>query len=142
MEPNRILPDLQCSLMCEQIRQEANGNFFLIGIISHISIPKLPVGVAILCVFNRWTAGIGKFQEQVRLMAPDGETIVSEVKGAFELQNANLNHTSVSVFRQIEIKFDGIYFMEVAVDDVLKLRYPVPVVVPEQLPSAGKPENQ
>ena len=69
MEPNRILPDLQCSLMCEQVRQEANGNFFLIGIISHIAIPKPPVGVAILCVFNRWTAGLGKFQEQVRLMS-------------------------------------------------------------------------
>ncbi len=142
MEPNRILPDLQCSLMCEQVRQEANGNFFLIGIISHIAVPKPPVGVAILCVFNRWTAGIGKFQEQVRLMSPDGETVVSEVKGSFELKNANLNHTSVSVFRQIEIKTDGAYFMEVSVDDVLKLRYPVPVVVPEQLPSAGKPENQ
>ena len=33
MTPTRILPDLQCSLLCEEVRQEANGNFFLLGII-------------------------------------------------------------------------------------------------------------
>ena len=33
MNPSRILPDLQCSLLCEDIRQEANGNFILLGTI-------------------------------------------------------------------------------------------------------------
>lgn len=140
MEANRILPDLQCSLMCEQVRQEANGNFFLIGIISHIAVPEPPVGVAVLCVFNRWTAGLGQFKEQVKLMAPDGETMVSEVTGKFELKHADMNHTSVSVFRQIELKTAGTYHMEVMVDDVLKLRYPVPVVVPQK-PPAEEPEK-
>ncbi len=32
MTPTRILPDLQCSLVCEEVRQEANGSFFLIGV--------------------------------------------------------------------------------------------------------------
>ncbi len=43
MTPTRILPDLQCSLMCEEIRQEANGNFMLIGVINFIRVPQLPV---------------------------------------------------------------------------------------------------
>jgi hypothetical protein len=29
MQATRILPDLQCSLLCEEVRQEINGNFIL-----------------------------------------------------------------------------------------------------------------
>ena len=32
MQASRILPDLQSSLVCEDIRQEANGNFILVGV--------------------------------------------------------------------------------------------------------------
>lgn len=69
MTPTRILPDLQCSLMCEEIRQEANGNFMLIGVINFIRVPQLPVVALKLSLFNRWTAGIGQFTESVRLLA-------------------------------------------------------------------------
>ena len=43
MQPTRILPDLQCCLLCEQVRQEANGNFFLIGVLDFLRVPQLPV---------------------------------------------------------------------------------------------------
>ena len=74
MTPTRILPDLQCSLLCEEVRQEASGNFFRIGVINFIRVPQLPVVAFKLSIFNRWTAGIGKFTESVRLIAP--ETLV------------------------------------------------------------------
>ena len=57
MQATRILPDLQSSLLCEEVRQEANGNLFLIGVMNIIRVPQLPVVAARLCVFNRWTAG-------------------------------------------------------------------------------------
>ena len=78
MNPTRILPDLQCSLVCEEVRQEANGNLFLIGVFNFIRVPQLPVVVGRLCIFNRWTAGIGQFNESVRLIAPDQTTIVQQ----------------------------------------------------------------
>ena len=82
MQATRILPDLQSSLLCEEVRQEANGNFFLIGVINFIRVPQLPVVAGRLCVFNRWTAGIGQFNESVRLIAPDQMTVLrkGEVK--------------------------------------------------------------
>ena len=43
MQATRILPDLQCSLLCEEVRQEANGNLFLIGVINFIRVPQLPI---------------------------------------------------------------------------------------------------
>ena len=43
MSDTRILPDLQCSVLCEEIRQEANGNPMLIGVLTQLIVPQLPV---------------------------------------------------------------------------------------------------
>lgn len=128
MQATRILPDLQCSLLCEEIRQEVTGNFFLIGVVNMIRVPELPVVAARLCVFNRWTAGLGQFTESVRLIAPDQTTVLRKGEVKFALQEAGLHATNVTVFGQIEFKTAGTYFIEVLVDDVMKLRYPIPVV--------------
>jgi hypothetical protein len=138
MNPTRILPDLQASLLCEEVRQESNGNFFLVGVINLIRVPQLPVVAARLCVFNRWAAGIGQFTETVRLIAPDQTTVLRKAEMKFELRDAALHSTNVMVFGQLEFKTAGTYFIEVLVDDVMKIRYPVPVVVapPNQNPPA------
>ena len=132
MQPTRILPDLQCSLLCEEIRQEVTGNFFLIGVINFIRVPQVPVVAFKLSVFNRWTAGIGQFTESVRLIAPDQTTVLRKGEVKFALQDAALHATNVTVFGQVEFKTAGTYYVEVLVDDVMKLRYPVPVMVAPQ----------
>ena len=145
MEATRILPDLQSSLLCEEVRQEANGNLILIGVISLIRVPQLPIVAARLCVFNRWTAGIGRFTECIRLIAPDQTTVLRKGEAKFELRDAALHTTSVMVFGQIEFKAAGTYFVEVLVDDVMKLRYPVPLVLappPNQNPQAPPAEGK
>lgn len=139
MTPTRILPDLQCSLMCEEVRQEANGNFFLIGVINFIRVPQLPVVAFKLSIFNRWTAGIGKFTENVRLIAPDQTTVIRKGEVKFALQDAGFHATNVTLFGQVEFKTPGTYFIEVLVDDVMKLRYPVPVMLAPQQPQGGQP---
>ena len=119
MQATRILPDLQSSLLCEEVRQESNGNFFLIGVINLVRVPQLPVVAARLCVFNRWTAGIGQFTETVRLIAPDQTTVLRKAEMKFELRDAALHSTNVMVFGQLEFKTAGTYFFEVLVDDVM-----------------------
>ena len=135
MQATRILPDLQASLLCEEVRQEANGNFFIIGVVNFIRVPQLPVVAARLCVFNRWTAGIGQFVENVKLIAPDQMTVLRKGEMKFELRDAAMHSTNVMVFGQVEFKAAGTYFIEVLVDDVMKLRYPVPVIL-------APPQNQ
>ncbi|HYG22770.1 MAG TPA: hypothetical protein VEH04_08315 [Verrucomicrobiae bacterium] len=141
MQPTRILPDLQCSLLCEEIRQEISGNFFLIGVINFIRVPQLPVVALKLSVFNRWTAGLGQFTENVRLIAPDQTTVLRKGEVKFALQDANLHATNVTVFGQVEFKVAGTYYVEVLVDDVMKLRYPVPLILAPQQ-GQGAPEQQ
>jgi len=135
MNPTRILPDLQCSLLCEEVRQEITGSFFLIGVFNFLRLPQLPIVVGRLCIFNRWTAGIGKFHETVRLIAPDQMTVLRKAEMKFELQEAAATSTNAMFFGNVELKVAGMYFVEVLVDDVMKLRYPIPVVL-------APPQNQ
>jgi len=129
MNPSRILPDLQCSVVCEDVRQEINGNFILAGVVSLIRVPKLPVVAFRLFVFNRWTAGVGKFLEAVRLVGPDQATVLRKGQTQFALDNPAQNMTNVTLFAQVQLPAQGVYFIEVLVDDVMKLRYPLPVVL-------------
>ncbi len=129
MQATRILPDLQCSLMCEEVRQEANGNLFLIGVVQYLRIPQVPVTAGRICIFNRWTAGIGQFTESVRLIAPDQTTVVSKGESKFELRDPSMSATNVLFFGNVKFETAGTYYVEVNVDDVMKMRFPLPVVV-------------
>ena len=129
MQPSRILPDLQCSLLCEEVRQEVTGNFMLIGIIDIIRVPQVPVTAFKLAVFNRWTAGLGQFTEGVRLIAPDQTTVLQKSEMRFAMKDPNMNATTVTLFGNVKFATAGAYSLEVLVDDVMKLRFPIPVVV-------------
>jgi hypothetical protein len=145
MNATRILPDLQCSLLCEDVKQEINGNFIIIGVINYVRVPQLPVVAGRLCVFNRWTAGIGRFNETIRFIAPDQMTVLRKAEMKLELNDAAAHTTNIMVFGNIEFKVAGTYFVEVLVDDVMKLRFPVPVVLappPNQNPQQPAPEKK
>jgi hypothetical protein len=137
MTPSRILPDLQCSLVCEDVRQEATGNFFLIGVVSFLRVPQLPITALKMCLFNRWAAGLGQFTETVRLIAPDQTTVIRKSEMRFALQDVTHNATTVSVWSPLKFESAGTYYVEVLVDDVMKLRFPLALILappPEQGP--------
>ncbi len=138
MNPTRILPDLQSSLLCEDVRQEVTGNFILLGVIAFLRVPQVPVTAFKLCVFNRWTAGVGTFTETVRLVAPDQTTVLRQSQVKFVLHDPAHNTTNVSVFGQVEFQNPGTYYVEVVVEDVMKLRFPLPVILAP--PSATHPD--
>lgn len=129
MTPTRILPDLQCSLLCEDIRQEASGNFILVGVIGYLRVPQLPVTALKVCLFNRWTAGYGQFVESVRLIAPDQTTVLAKSEMRFALEDVTRNATTATVWSPIKFELPGVYYIEVLVDDVMKLRFPLAIYV-------------
>jgi hypothetical protein len=138
----KILPDLQSSLPCEDIRQERNGNFILIGVMPFIRVPQLPVTVPRLLVFSRWANGIGEFTETTRLISPEGKAL-HDATVKFALQDPAHNATNIALFANWEITEPGIYNIEVLVDDVLKLRYPYNVILapPEAANGAAPAEG-
>ncbi len=136
MTPSRILPDLQCSLLCEDVRQEINGNFILIGVLNFVGVPQLPVTAQKICVFNRWTAGFGNFTQSVRLIAPDQTTVLRKGEVKFSLPDATSHATSVILWGQVAFEKAGTYYIEVLVDDVMKLRYPLTIHLVQPQPGA------
>jgi len=141
MTPTRVLPDLQCSLVCDEIRQEINGNLILLGVITVIRVPQIPITLPQLFIFNRWTAGVGEFSESVRLLAPNG-SVVRKSDVRFALRDPGHSATNVSFFGGLEIAVQGVYSIEVLVDDVMKLRYALPFmhVPPPPQGQQGQPQ--
>ena len=138
MQPSRILPDLQCSLLCEDVRQEVTGNFFLIGVVNFIRVPQVPITAHRLLFFNRWTAGVGEFLQTIRLVAPDQTTELSKVETKFALGEPAAHAINIALFGNVTFSVAGIYFVEVLVDGVMKIRYPVPVMI-VQPPNPNQP---
>ena len=62
-------------------------------------------------------------------------TVLRKAEMKFELTDAAAHSTNVMFFGNLEFKTAGAYFVEVLVDDVMKLRYPVPVIL-------APPQNQ
>ena len=123
-------------MLCEDVRQEVTGNFIALGIIGAIRVPKVPVVAGKLCVFTRWVAGVGEFHENIRLIAPDQESVIRKCETKFVLKDPAHHATNIAVFAGTKFEVSGIYTIEVVVDEVMKLRYPLPVMIVEPPPGA------
>jgi len=123
-----MIPDLQASVMCDDVRQEMNGKFMLIGLFEVITAKQFPLMFPRICVVTRWCGGEGAFQQLTRLLKPDQTTVL--VKGQsipVRLQNAEATATNVEVFINTGFEQPGAYWVEILLDDDLKLRYPLRV---------------
>ena len=139
--PNRILPDLQSSLVCDNIRQEANGNLILLGVLTQVLSPEFPITASQLLIVNRWTAGKGAFTQSVRVLGTDSTTVLSKSESKFQLNDTAFSATTVVGIQNLTFKEPGPYWVEVLVDDVMKLRYAIPVFQVQQPPQGAAPQG-
>ena len=77
MPLDRMIPDLQASFVCEDVRVEASGAHTIVGVVNFIGAPTLPIQVIKLCVWTRWSSGVGQFEQVTRLLGPDEETLLA-----------------------------------------------------------------
>ena len=59
-EPLLMTPDLQFSVLCDDVRQEANGKLILIGLFEAIRTKVFPVRHPMLFIVNRWRNGLSR----------------------------------------------------------------------------------
>jgi hypothetical protein len=86
------------------------------------------VTVSLLCLFNRWTAGYGQFVETVRLVAPDQTTVLCRQESrVFAGGGHPPRHQRGRCCATLKFEVAGPYYVEVLVDDVMKIRYPLVV---------------
>jgi hypothetical protein len=130
MTPNlpKISPDLQGTLMCEDVRAEVNGQQTLVGIIAAIPAPAMPIGFFKLCLWTRWCGGQGTFMQRSMILSSHDESILAESRVAFSLQQLDSHATNVHVFGGVKFEHWGVHSVEIHLDDELRLRFPLPVV--------------
>ncbi len=132
-----MIPDLQASLLCDDVRQERNGKFLLIGLFDGLAVREFPARFQKICVVNRWCCGEGDFRQRTRLLAPDGEVVAEGREVAIHLENTLQTATNVEIFMNIPIKTEGSYWVEILLGSELKMRYPLAIrPLPQRAPDA------
>jgi hypothetical protein len=123
-----ILPDLQACMVCEDVRAEISGQQTLVGVVTVIPAPMLPVAFFKLCLWTRWCGGQGTFTQRSLILSSENEQILAESRVEFSLGELEANATNVHVFGGVKFERFGIHHVEIHLDDELRLRFPLPVV--------------
>jgi hypothetical protein len=127
---DRMIPDLQASFACEDVRVEASGAHTIVGIVNFIGAPALPVQLIKLCIWTRWSSGVGEFEQATRLIGPDEETVLAAATTEFRLGNEDSHTTNVNIFGGVQFTQVGAHHVEILLDGELKLRFPIRVMLP------------
>ncbi|MDA0990335.1 MAG: hypothetical protein O3A51_06250 [Verrucomicrobia bacterium] len=121
-----MMPDLQSSLLCDDVRQERNGKFMLIGLFDMVAVPRYPAVFHRICLVNRWCCGQGTFTQRSRVIKPDGDAVVVDGKPVpVKLADSESTATCVELFFNVKFETTGTYWVEVLLDEDLKVRYPL-----------------
>lgn len=132
---NPVIPDLQSAILCDDVRQERNGKFILIGLFDAIVIPQLPVRYPRLFMVTRWCSGEGEFIQHSRILKPDMSSLLVEgQKIPVRLPSPEATATNVEVFLNVEFRDEGTHWVEILLDGDLKIRYPLRVNIVKQAP--------
>jgi hypothetical protein len=137
-----MIPDLQMSVLCDDVRQERSGKFILIGLFDVIGLPAFPSVFPRICIVNRWCCGQGAFRERTRIVGPgNGPTIVEGREIVVRLPDTESSVTNVEFFLNVKLETEGVYWVEILIEGDLKLRYPMRVnrVSPPPPPGGDKP---
>lgn len=136
-----MIPDLQSSILCDDVRQERNNKFILIGLFDAIVAQRLPVRYPRLFMVTRWCSGFGEFTQLTRILKPDQSKCVAEGKKIpVRLANSESIATNVEVFLNVSFDEAGTYWVEILLDGDLKVRYPLRVTTVQ--PVSGAPPSK
>ena len=123
-----MLPDLQSTLLCDDVRQERTGKFILIGLFDSLGSPTFPFRHPRMFLVTRWCSGEGEFEQHTRILRPDMSTLVAEGrKIPVKLPNAEATATNVELFLNLEFHGPGTHWVEVLLDKDIKIRFPLRV---------------
>lgn len=116
-------PDLQFSVLCDDVRREDNGKLMLIGLFELVAGAQYPMQYPALAVVDRWCNGMGEYQQKVRIVDNANQLIVETAPTPVVLADMRSAVTAVSLMRNVPFPRPGRYWIEVLLDGDLKTRY-------------------
>ena len=120
-----MIPDLQSTLLCDDVRQERTGKFILIGLFDSLGSPTFPFRHPRMFLATRWCSGEGEFEQHTRILRPDMTSVVAEGRPIpVKLPHAEATATNVELFLNLEFHEPGTQCGEVRLDGDIKIRFP------------------
>jgi len=136
-----VKPDLQFSVLCDDVRREDNGKLMLIGLFEVIGGHEYPLLYPGMAIVNRWCNGLGDFKQRVRLVDSDNLVLVETADSPLQLSDLRASVTAVSLLRNILFPKPGRYSVEILLDGDLKQRFALAAVLmrlPHEKPDWGE----
>jgi len=121
-------PNLNFTLLCDDVRQEIGGKISLMGIFEEIYSTDFPAVHPRLAIMNEWADGIGEFDATLRILSPDRRTVIRENVTRLRLTDARYRHRDVSIHLNIEFREPGTYWIENYLDGILINSIPLKVI--------------
>jgi len=119
-------PELQFSVICDDIRREDNGKFIFMGLFESIGSAVFPATHPRLFIANRWCKWDGEFKEKTRIVFSETKEVIAEsTEIDVKLKDFSTHHTVISQFNNIKFPEPGKYFVEILLNNDLFRYYPI-----------------
>ena len=116
MASTKTKPQLNFTLICDDVRQEMGGKFSLMGLFESIYANTFPALHHRFAIVNEWSGGKGEFSIKIRLLAPDRLQVLSESETRLTLFNETQRHRDISIRYNTTFKVPGTYWVETLID--------------------------
>ncbi len=134
-----LQPDLQSCLLCDDVRQEMNGKFILIGLVDTMGCATFPTRHPRFFVVTRWCNGQGVFTQKTRILKPDQQSILASGQDIpVRLNDSVSTATNIELFVNSTFTEPGTHWVEILLDGELMVRTPLRVHLVK--PAAPPPE--
>jgi len=136
-----VIPDLQACLLCDDVRQERNGKFILIGLFDVINTQQFPIVFQRMCLVTRWCGGEGEYIQNSRILKPDQKKpIIQGQPIPVKLPNTEAMVTNIEFFLNVAFAESGVHWVEILLNNDLKIRFPLRVIQISVPPPAARDE--
>ena len=116
-------PDLQFSVLCDDVRREDNGKLMLIGLFELVGGAHYPMVYPGMAVVTRWCNGQGHYLQRVRLVDAENKVLMETPDSPVDLHDMRATLTAVSLLRNVSFPKPGSYWVEILLDGDLKQRF-------------------
>ena len=121
------------SLLCEDVRLELGNKLSLMGIFENVFLPSFPATLLKFATVNHWV-GVGDFETQVKVAAPDGREIAVSAPSGFRMESQGYSD-NVTFFANVQLERAGTYQIRVYLDGKIVAEKPLYVRPIQQPPS-------
>ena len=120
-------------ILCDDVRIEIGNKVSLMGIFENVFLPSFPAVLLRFATINHWI-GVGDFETQVRITAPDGKEITASAVSAFRIESQGYAD-NVTFFANVPLDRAGTYQVRTYLDGRMVSERPLFVRPVQQPPS-------